>query len=127
MILSDDIHQFIYAVSVNVRLSLEAQCACQMLMHVIDQIDITCQHMFVYRTYQSMTYMRLEFVVILVLTLALAIYSALKPKLSINIRKIKHSSNSTDITEVCRQMSNTRNRVLCGLSKHLRLFRDGHV
>ena len=45
MILLDDILQFIFAVSLNLRLSLEAQCACQVVEHVMDQENITRQHM----------------------------------------------------------------------------------
>lgn len=40
-----------------------------------------------------MTDMRIELVVVLVLTLALAIYSALKPKLRFNSRNVIHSKN----------------------------------
>ena len=38
---SDEIQQFLFAVSVNLRLSLEAQCAREMLGHVMEQEYIT--------------------------------------------------------------------------------------
>ena len=42
-ILSDDLQKFLSEVAVNLRLSLEARCACQMYMHVNYQVDISCQ------------------------------------------------------------------------------------